>query len=107
MVVVLNIKKNAGVKVDRPMTSADAQPMKVTTIPHSCGGRLRRTSVLKVWMPIVAMKKNDPNCPINFNDPSGETRRGGQHLQTDERPKCRTLSDASRSYKTIHEGWMV
>jgi hypothetical protein len=58
-------------EVDIPTISDDVQPMKVTTIPSHCGGRLRRTSVLKVWMPIATMKKNDPNCPIIFNDPRG------------------------------------
>ena len=76
MGIFLNFeKKNANVKVDRPTASADAQPRKVMTIGNHCGGRLRRTSVLKVWMPIATMKKNDPNCPINFNDPGGEARR--------------------------------
>jgi hypothetical protein len=40
-------------------------------------------------MPIATMKKNDPNCPINFNDPSGERRREGQPLP------CKQTSDGS------------
>lgn len=58
-------------------------------------------------MPIATMKKNDPNCPINFNDPSGEARREGQPLP------CKQTSDGSaylerrRPILEEHEGWMM
>jgi hypothetical protein len=61
--------ENVGVHGDRPITTADDQPMNVTTIPSHWGCRLCKTSVLKLWIPIATMKKNDPNCPICLNAP--------------------------------------
>jgi hypothetical protein len=63
------MKRCKSVHIDRPIISAEAQPAAVTTIPSQWGGRLRRTRVLNVWMPMATMKKNEAYSPVCLNDP--------------------------------------
>ncbi len=98
MVGCLRVKGCRSVDIDRPMITAEAQPVVVTTIPSHWGGRLRRARVLNVWMPMTTMKKNDAYCPICPNDP----KQGKAQKPVSERVKTvhDTLSDARCPYET-------
>jgi hypothetical protein len=93
------MKRCKSVHIDRPIITAETQPIVVTTIPSQCGGRLRRASVLNVWMPMATMKKNEAYSPISLNDP--KQRQSFKNLRKYETKTVNdTLSGARCPYDT-------
>ena len=82
----LRMKTYKSVHIDRPIITAETQPIEVTTIPSQCGGRLRRARVLNVWMPMATMKKNEAYSPISLNDP--KQRQSSETCENMKRRQC-------------------
>ena len=94
------MKRYKSVHKDRPIVTAEAQPVAVTTIPSQRGGRLRRTRVLNVWMPMVTMKKNEAYSPICLNDPKQRQRSITCERLSDDRALYLERCKMSLRYET-------